>query len=478
MAHELIVDNFAGGGGASLGIEMALQRRVNVAINHDPVALAMHKANHPDTVHLCESVWDVEPVEVTRGLPVGLAWFSPDCTHFSKAKGSAPVKKEIRGLAWVVLRWAATVRPRVICLENVEEFTTWGPLGKDGRPCRLRRGETFRSFVHQLRGHGYEVEWRELRACDYGAPTIRKRLFLIARSDGLPIQWPRPTHGAPDSAEVLSGKLEPWRTAAECIDWSIPCPSIFDRKKPLAEATCRRIVKGIERYVLQGEPFVVDSLAPTLIQTGYGERKTQAPRVLDLHAPIGTLVSGGKHALAAAFLAKHYGGPNGNQTPGQSLREPMSTVTNTGQIGPVSVRLDAAPDRDRARQVAAFLTRYNGQGLGQDPGTPLGAVTSRDRYGLVLVEVEGETYAVADIGMRMLQPRELFRAQGFPDSYEIAPPVRVHRRGKWIVRPLTKTEQIKCVGNSVCPPMAAALARANVPELAARTGQQALWRAA
>jgi len=443
--RELIVDNFAGGGGASTGIEMALGRRVDIAINHDPEALALHAANHPGCRHLCESVWDVDPVEITAGLPVGLAWFSPDCKHFSKAKGGRPVEKKIRGLAWVAVRWAATVRPRVIILENVEEFTTWGPLGTDGRPCRKGRGATFSSFIRALEGHGYRVEHRELRACDYGAPTTRRRLFLVARRDGCQIVWPDPTHGP---------GMDPYRTAAECIDWTIPCPSIFERPRPLRPATCRRVARGIVKFVLQADPpfLVPGPAAATMIQTGYGERDGQRPRTLDLNQPLGTIVAGGsKHAIVAAFLAKHYGGPSGNQTAGQDLKEPMATITSSGQMGPVAV----------------FLTKYYGEGLGQDIRNALGTVTTRDRFGLVTTRIDGTTYAISDIGLRMLQPRELYRAQGFTDSYVIAPEIEGRR--------LTKTAQIRMAGNSVCPPMAAAIVRANCGELALDKGQGMLW---
>lgn len=462
--RELIVDNFAGGGGASTGIEMALGRRVDIAINHDPEALALHAANHPGCRHLCESVWDFDPVEVTGGMPVGLAWFSPDCKHFSKAKGGRPVEKKIRGLAWVAVRWAATVRPRVIILENVEEFVTWGPLGPDGLPCQRRRGQTFRSFTRSLEDHGYRVEHRELRACDYGASTTRKRLFLVARRDGRPISWPEPTHGP---------GLVPFRTAAECIDWSFPCPSIFERVRPLRPATCRRIARGIVKFVLQAErPFMVTGpAAATMIQTGYGERPGQTPRALDIQEPLGTVVAGGsKHALVTAFLAKHYGGPAGNSTPGQDLLEPMATITSSGQMGPVSVRLEPPPGGSGARKVAAFLAKYYGEGLGQDLSSPLGTFTTRDRFGLVTVEIDGETYAISDIGLRMLQPRELYRAQGFPDSYQIESVAGG--------RPLTKTSQIRMVGNSVCPPLAAAIVLANCGEMAIDKGQGQLWEVA
>lgn len=301
LAHELVVDLFAGGGGASTGIEQALGRHVDIAVNHDPEAVSLHQANHPQTRHFVSDVFEVDPLAVTEGRPVGLLWASPDCKHFSKAKGGKPVSKKIRGLAWVVVKWAKLARPRIICLENVEEFQTWGPLAEDGRPCPERKGKTFQHWVAQLRNLGYAVEWRELRACDYGAPTIRKRLFLVARRDGQPIAWPTPTHGA--------GR-KPYLTAASCIDWSLPCPSIFERERPLAEATLRRIAHGIKRYVLEAaEPFIVrightghgDSgkargigeplstitskaehllASPTLVQTGYGERPGQAPRVL------------------------------------------------------------------------------------------------------------------------------------------------------------------------------------------------------
>ncbi len=488
LQRELIVDNFAGGGGASCGIELALGRHVDIAINHDPEAVAMHTLNHPQTEHHCESVWDIDPLTVTQGRPVGLAWFSPDCKHFSKAKGGKPRDKRIRGLAWVAVRWAALVRPRVIILENVEEFQTWGPLRDDGTPCPDRRGHTFRDFVRQLQELGYAVEWRELRACDYGAPTTRKRLFLVARCDGQPIVWPAPTHGAPGSAGVKARTLKPWRTAAECIDWSLPCPSIFDRAKPLAEATMRRIARGVQRYVIEAaKPFVVPTpsgltapvmteianassprcmpadeplrticaetkgghhalIAPTLIQTGYGERAGQAPRVPGLDKPLGTVVAGGaKHALVCAFLAKHFGGNYAG--PGAPMTDPMHTVTT----------------QDHHALVTAFLTKYYGEG-GQDQhlSDPLHTIPTVDRFGLVTVEQQ--QYRIADIGMRMLEPRELYRAQGFPESYQIAPVIN----GK----PLPKRAQVRMCGNSVSPPLASALARANVPDLMTFTARE------
>jgi DNA (cytosine-5)-methyltransferase 1 len=463
--NEIIVDNFAGGGGASLGIEQALGRSPDIAVNHDPEAVAMHEANHPTTQHLCGDVWEYDPIAVCGGRPVGLLWASPDCKHFSKAKGGKPVQKKIRGLAWVVVRWAKTVRPRVIILENVEEFQTWGPLTPAGLPDPQKRGLTFQRWLRELRACGYVVEMKQLRACDYGAPTTRKRLFVIARRDGQPIVWPSPTHGP---------GLLPFRTAAECIDWTIPSPSIFTRKKPLAENTLRRIARGIRRFVLEAaEPFVIPVshsgdarvhgigeplrtitagsrspfalVAPTLIQTGYGEREGQAPRSLDLGAPMGTLVAGGvKQALVSAFLAKHYGG---NESPGSSLAKPFDTITCKDHHSLVTV----AHGRDRRPQVRAFLTKYYGASHGQSLAEPLHTITTLPRFGLVTVD--GEDFEIVDIGMRMLAPRELFRGQGFPDSYVIDPIFNG--------RPLTGTAQVRMCGNSVSPVISRALVAAN-----------------
>lgn len=521
---EIIVDSFAGGGGASLGIELALGRSPDIAINHDAEAIAMHAVNHPGTKHYCESVWKVDPKQAVAGRKVGLAWFSPDCKHFSKAKGGKPVEKKIRGLAWVVIRWAQAVRPRVICLENVEEFRTWGPLLADGKPDRAKKGRTFKAWVARLKKLGYVVDWRELRACDYGAPTTRKRLFMIARCDGQPIVWPEPTHG--ETAGLF--KLEPYRTAAECITWDIPCPSIFERERPLAEATLRRIARGVKRYVLDSpKPFIVSNMtnnvprsvdepvttilsgnhkmlvepfvtplthhgerkgtsinepfptvtgahrgelaliAPTMVQTSWGEREGQAPRCLDIEKPLGTVVGGGiKQAVVAAYLAKHN---DGHGATGQDARTPTDTVTskdtkalvtshlmklNQNSIGqdhrePIDTVMAGAT---RFAEVRAFLVKYYGNEKdGHELADPMATVTTKDRF--ALVTVEGEIYAISDIGMRMLVPRELFRAQGFPDRYVIDPPVR----GK----PLSKTAQVRMAGNSVCPPIAAAIIRAN-----------------
>jgi DNA (cytosine-5)-methyltransferase 1 len=496
LARELLVDLFAGGGGASTGIEQAIGRHVDIAVNHDPEAVSLHQANHPQTQHHVSDVFEVVPVAVTEGRPVGLLWASPDCTFHSKARGGKPHRdrnkaRRRRGLAWVVCRWARDVRPRVIALENVEEFQHWGPLTDDGQPCPERKGLTFRRWVAQLRNLGYVVEWRELRACDYGAPTIRKRLFVIARCDGQPIVWPQPTHGK---------GLRPHRTAAECIDWSLPCPSIFDRKKPLAEATLRRIAHGIKRYVLDAaQPFIVPVThqgdervhsineplraittakrgefalcAPTLVETGYGERPGQAPRAPGLDKPLGTVVAGGgKHALVAAFLAKHYAG-----VVGSDLRDPTSTVTTVDHHSVVTSHLaklrgtsssastseplhTVSAGGQHHAEVRAFLIAYYGSDQDTPLGEPMHTVTTKMRFGLVTVA--GQQYKIADIGMRMLHPRELYRAQGFPDSYVID-------RGA-DGRPLTKEAQVRMCGNSVCPPAAAAIVRANYSDVAMR----------
>nr|WP_319250474.1 DNA cytosine methyltransferase [uncultured Celeribacter sp.] len=671
--RPMIIDSFAGGGGASTGIEIALGRSPDVAINHNPDALALHEANHPETLHLINSVYAVSPDDVCAGREVGLAWFSPDCKHFSKAKGGKPVAKNIRDLAWVVVHWAERVKPRVIILENVEEFQDWCPLDENNYPDKTRKGETFRAWVKALKKLGYKIEWKELRACDYGAPTIRKRLFVVARCDGLPIVWPKPTH-APTPELLRDGfgdphdpkyQPKPYRTAAECIDWSIPCPSIFDTSaqikekfglranRPLADNTLSRVARGMKRYVLDAErPFIVnlthgartediaepfktitganrgekaviapsltrfnsgatgqdmrepmstitanswikkpggaapigllapllatmrnsqkpwqevskpthtitaggagqsliapslmslkgtarrDSavtaphptilaggghsalispvltyaqqgggcrdirdphhticanakdqnsvIIPTLIQTGYGERKGQAPRSLDINAPLGTVVAGGiKHATAAAFLAQQNGGPKMDNHAGRDLRDPMSTVTAAGS---------------QQTPVAAFFAKYYGTGDGARMDEPIHTVTVKDRFAhtqaelsvppfspehesrarevadllrahgswdggeFVTLTIDGCEYVIVDIGLRMLTPRELFNAQGFPRDYVI--------EGTWdddgVFREFAKYVQVSCCGNSVCPDLAAALVRANCSHL-------------
>lgn len=507
--HEIVVDNFAGGGGASTGIEMAIGRSVDIAINHDPSAIAMHKANHPGTKHYCESVWEVDPVEACAGRPVALAWFSPDCKHFSKAKGGKPVDKNVRGLAWVAVKWAKKVRPRVIMLENVEEFKTWGPLitDKDGKayPDIDRKGETFELFIKALTKLGYKVDFRELRACDYGAPTIRKRFFMIARCDGQPIVWPEPTHAAPDRLEVQCGLMKPWRTAAEIIDWSIPCPSIFDRNKPLAENTEKRIAKGIQK-------FVIDNKEPFLVQTGYGEREGQAPRVLDINKPLGTIVTTGKHALitpiisqigqtgggdrlhdiksplstivtkqehllVAPLLTCYHSETTKDEVRAISLEGPLHTLDTSNRFGLVAAYvaqhyktstghelkepLGTITTVNKASLVTAFLLKYYGSDIGQAIDDPLHTVTTKDRFGLVTIE--GQDYQIVDIGMRMLSPEELKLAQGFPSEYII------NRDAEGNAYP--KTQQVAKIGNSVCPPLPAALVRANLPELCSESGR-------
>lgn len=533
---ELVVDNFAGGGGASTGIEQALGRSVDIAINHDIDAIRMHETNHPHTKHYCESVWEIDPRKATNGQPVGLAWFSPDCKHFSKAKGGKPVEKAIRGLAWVAVRWAATVQPRVIMLENVEEFKTWGPLTSEGKPCKKRSGKTFRSFTNALKRLGYEVEFNELRACDYGAPTIRKRLFMIARRDGQPIQWPKATHGDPKSAPVKSGKLKPYNTAADIIDWSITCPSIFDRKKPLAENTLRRIARGIQKFVIDNpEPFIV-----RIGQTGFGgdgmqyqvtdplttitskaehlliaphiERQFSNSEGNAADTPLGTITAGGggktalcaaliaKHntgatghkaddplhtitgrgtqlQVTAAFLSKYYGPKSPNEVRGQKLPEPVHTVTTGNRHSLVTSHLiklrgtsqhgqpitDPMPTitagGNHVGEVRAFLLKYYGTNIGLDINTPIHTVPTRDRFGLVTVH--GEDYQIVDIGMRMLQPHELFAAQGFPADYIID---RDHT-GKTF----SKDKQVARCGNSVCPSVAEALVKANMTQTISAT---------
>jgi len=474
---ELIVDNFAGGGGASTGIEMAIGRSVDIAINHDPAAIAMHRANHPETEHYCESVWDVDPRKVTAGRPIALCWFSPDCTHFSKAKGGKPRDKTIRGLAWVALRWAATVRPRVIILENVEEFVTWGPLTPDGYPDPNQKGRTFRSFVNALRRHGYDVDWRELRACDYGAPTIRKRFFLIARCDGRPIVWPEPTHGDPNSQEVRSGKLKPWKTAGEIIDWSIPCPSIFERSRPLAENTLRRIARGLYKFVINNpSPFISPIGAAAFLAKHYGGNYSGPGSGLE--DPISTITTKDHNALVAAFLAKYHTETN-HDARGQTLDRPLLTQdtsnrfalvtshlvkmrgTNIGQpvIEPLQTNTAGG---NHFGEVRAFLLKYYGSAdNGQRLDEPLHTITTKDRFGLVTIA--GVDYQIVDIGMRMLEPHELFAAQGFPSTYII------DRDADGKKYP--KSEQVARCGNSVPPQFAEALVRANLPELCPGSGR-------
>lgn len=527
----LVVDNFAGGGGASTGLELALGRKVDIAINHDPDAIAMHKTNHPYTKHHQESVWDIDPIKVCEGKPVDVAWFSPDCKHFSKAKGGKPVDKHIRGLAWIVLRWAGTVRPKVIFLENVEEFKTWGPVRR-GKPVKSKAGQTFNKFISQLRALGYAVDYRELIAADYGAPTKRKRFFMIARCDGKPIVWPKPTHAPRNKAKQAN--LKPYRAAYEFIDWSIPCPSIFERKKPLKEATMKRIARGLKK-------FVIDEKKPFIIPIGYGENKNQAPRVHDIDDPMPTIVGSGKHYLVTPTLMVNNTGHSGG-----NIEDPIPTITTGGHhylISPMLVDYhfnnDAKSVKDPHNTIttvrgnylceaflapfiethyttgdgcsidnplptitavnknylcAAFLSKYFGgnyKGAGADLKNPLPTITAIDHSALVeaflvryysgedqscslkeplgtittmprfsLVTVNKIEYQIVDIGMRMLTPRELYDAQGFPPDYII----NTDCNGKKY--PISK--QIARCGNAVPPPFAEALARANLSHLCAQ----------
>lgn len=510
--NELIIDNFAGGGGASTGIELALGRHVDIAINHDAKAVAMHAANHPQTKHYCESVWDVDPREVSQGRPIGLMWLSPDCKHFSKAKGGKPVEKKIRGLAWVALKWASLPnKPRVIFLENVEEFVTWGPLAEDGKPCKKNKGREFNAFVNALKRHGYQVEKKELRACDYGAPTIRKRLFLIARCDGQPIVWPEPTHFDPileqKRTKNRGEKNRPfWRTAAECIDWSIPCPSIFERSRPLAEATNRRIAKGIMRYV-------VNNANPFIITTDRPVTNRSLPRGIDMPLPTATStqriaivtpfisehanasnqrnmaceeplrtqcaqVKGGHFSLVAGFLSTYYGEKSASEVRGNAIDVPIRTQTTENRHAIVTAHIQrdfgtsighaidspigtiTSTFGGHAALVESFLLSYYGNEKETDSlKAPLRTVTSRDRFGLVTIE--GSLYQINDIGLRMLVPRELFLAQGFPITYIIEN--GINEKNETIK--LTKTEQVRMVGNSVSPVLAKALVQANLVEM-------------
>ena len=588
---ELVVDNFAGGGGASTGIELATGYSVDIAINHDPEAIKMHKVNHPNTKHYCENVWEVDPVKACKGHPVGLAWFSPDCKHFSKAKGGKPVEKNIRGLAWVVLKWAALVRPRVIMLENVEEFQTWGPcipirdkdtgrvivsmVGRHDRekneprtrvadpgevvpvdrqifqPDPKRSGQTYKKWRKQLEALGYEIDTKELVAADYGAPTMRKRFFMIARCDGKPIVWPEPTHGPADSEEVKAGLAKPYVGAYTQLDFSMPCPSIFDTSKeikekygiravrPLAQKTMDRIARGLKKFVLDNpEPFIIQCnhggerrqndikeplptitgkhgygivepkivpymgtnttnhpggncknpihtittgnqqclISPTLIQY-YSETSKDEVRSQSIEDPIMTVDGSNRYGLVTSFLHKYYDG--GYTGAGDTVENPLPTVTSWDHNSLCAVNLIQMNNHCDGRdvkepiptitagdghfgEVRAFLIKYYGQGTGQDVKEPLDTVTSRDRFGLVTIN--GTDYKIVDIGLRMLEPKELYGCQGFPDDYIID---RDYTGKKY-----PRSEQVRRCGNAVCPPIPAALVKANLPELcvAKRTG--------
>ena len=541
---ELVVDNFAGGGGASTGIELATGYSVDIAINHDPEAIRMHKVNHPNTEHYCENVWAVDPVKACNGHPVGLAWFSPDCKHFSKAKGGKPKDKNIRGLAWVACRWAGLVRPRVIMLENVEEFKTWGPLNRGHHPIKSKQGKTFERFVQQLTDLGYEVDFRELVAADYGAPTMRKRFFMIARCDGKPIVWPEPTHGPADSEKVEEGLLKPYVGAYTQLDFSLPCPSIFDTSeeikekygiravRPLAQKTMDRIARGIKKFVLENpEPFIIQCnhggerrpndirepmptitgkhgygvVEPYLVQCKYNNEAQ------DVRKPIGTLTTVGSHLLVEPKLApiidKAYGGnyqgagskvdepidtittvdhnrlivptliqyhseTAQGEVRGQTIKDPIMTVDGSNRYGLVASFLSKFYKSGTGQnlreplhtittspghfgEVRAFLIKYYGEGTGQNIKEPLDTITSKDRFGLVTIE--GVDYQIVDIGLRMLEPKELYGCQGFPDDYIID--------HDYTGKTYPRSEQVRRCGNAVCPPIPAALVKANLPEL-------------
>lgn len=541
---ELVVDNFAGGGGASTGIELATGYSVDIAINHDPEAIRMHKVNHPNTEHYCENVWAVDPVKACNGHPVGLAWFSPDCKHFSKAKGGKPKDKNIRGLAWVACRWAGLVRPRVIMLENVEEFKTWGPLNRGHHPIKSKQGKTFERFVQQLTDLGYEVDFRELVAADYGAPTMRKRFFMIARCDGEPIVWPEPTHGPADSEKVEEGLLKPYVGAYTQLDFSLPCPSIFDTSeeikekygiravRPLAPKTMDRIARGIKKFVLENpEPFIIQCnhggerrpndirepmptitgkhgygvVEPYLVQCKYNNEAQ------DVRKPIGTLTTVGSHLLVEPKLApiidKAYGGNyqgagskvdepidtittvdhnrlivptliqyhsemTQGEIRGQTIKEPVMTIDGSNRYGLVASFLSKFYKSGTGQnlreplhtittspghfgEVRAFLIKYYGEGTGQNIKEPLDTITSKDRFGLVTIE--GVDYQIVDIGLRMLEPKELYGCQGFPNDYIID--------HDYTGKTYPRSEQVRRCGNAVCPPIPAALVKANLPEL-------------
>ena len=572
MTGEIIVDNFAGGGGASTGIEIATGMAVAIAINHDPAAILMHKTNHPYTEHFQASVWDIDPVAVCRGRRVGLAWFSPDCKHFSKAKGAALVDRKIRGLAWITLRWAAKVRPRVIILENVEEFQTWGPVRK-GKPVKKLAGTTFRKFIDQLTELGYTVEYRELIAADYGAPTSRKRFYMVARCDRKPIVWPKPTH-----SKTGADGLPKWRCASEIIDWSLPCPSVFASKaqimdkyglkavRPLAKNTMRRIIRGVDKFTIRsGKPFIVQQKfqnaaqnieKPLTTVTAVGAHELCKPLLAPVTvtntsnsvggtvgAPVHTVTTAGNQMLVTPFLAecnhsggghiapvtdahktitaKHTGGivapaliqyhtEQTEHVRASGLGTPIHTVDASNRYGltcanlveyytggrPLDVQdpMHTVTSHDREAVVAAHVVKFKGDNLGHGADEPMQTVTtsagefavckaylakmrSGDDLGhwpeirallnefcgyaladddVLLLEIGGALYYIADIGLRMLSPRELYNAMGFPPDYIID---RDYDGNKY-----KKSAQVARCGNAVCPPVASALVRANLPE--------------
>lgn len=440
---EIIVDSFAGGGGASTGIELALGVSPDIAINHDPEAIALHQANHPKTLHFINDVFEIDPATVAIGRRVGLMWLSPDCKHFSKAKGGKPKEKKIRSLAWVGIKWAKKKRPRVMILENVEEFKDWGPLCKEGKPIEDKKGETFKKFIKKFKELGYKVEYKELRACDYGTPTSRKRFFLIARCDNQPIVWPEPTHGATDNIKVKEGRLKPYVTAADIVDWSIPGYSIFMKKedakqyrikRPLSDNTMDRIGRGFEKYVLNNpDPYIAHEALP-FITTYYGATKTSKTRGQTVINPISTITSGGlRHGLVMPIVV---GIDNKSSNGSWDISKPLTTITA----------------KARHCVVNAFITKYYGNGNGQGMDEPLHTLTTKDRMGLITIK--SKQYQVQDIYLRMLSPKELYAGQGFPKDYKINITLSNGKN-------LSKQAQVRMCGNSVCPPLAAAIVKAN-----------------
>lgn len=547
-AGGLFIDGFAGGGGASTGIAQAIGRDPDVAINHSETAIAIHRANHPATDHHCTDIRiPMLPRKVTRERPVWGAWFSPDCKEYSKAKGGPVKDRTIRALCWEVPHWIEEVEPEVVYLENVEEFEYAAPLDRNGVPIAVLKGRDFQKFVRMIRRLGYRVEWRKLRACDYGAPTSRLRLYMVMRRDRQPVVWPKPTHAPANDNRVLSGELQPYRTAAECIDWSIHCPSIFERVRELAEATKRRIAHGVVRYVIEAaRPFIVpvthsgswtrthDSAEPlrTVTTANGGELAAVdvqiAPHITKFHSgsigspmdrempavtangqparpagaiplglvsaflssfyksdrahgaesPLPTAMAGAnKHAVVAAHMAQFNNNPDGSVNAGHDMRSTVSTIATKGpHQGVIETTLveqgDLPPELlQRAVRTAAFLVKYYGTdgeneiSQIQPVDRPLDAITTRARFAVVTVTIDARTYVIVDIGLRMLKPRELARAQGFPENYVLDPIVRKFIRGKWVERRLTIAEQISAIGNSVCPPVARALVAANQPGL-------------
>lgn len=574
---ELIVDNFAGGGGASTGIELATGRVVDIAINHDPAAILMHQTNHPHTEHYQDSVWNVDPVKLCRGRPVGLAWFSPDCKHFSKAKGKALVDRGIRGLAWIVCKWAALVRPRVIILENVEEFVTWGPVRK-GKPVKKKEGHTFNKWLSQIKALGYDVEYKELVAADYGTPTSRKRFFLIARCDGKPIVWPKPTHAPATDKRVQSGELKPYKTAADVIDWSLPCPSIFDTKqeilekyglkavRPLADNTMRRVARGLDKFVIKSaKPFIVEcnhsgnghihdietplntvtakcsagvcnpTMAPFVatnttgsigssvdspvntITTGGNQllitpimahhKFSNAPQ--DIKNPLSTITAVGAHELIAPSLIQYHSEQSNKENRAYSINNPLMTADSSNRFGlsacflskyftgvdgaELDNPLPTVTAIDHNSLCMAHIAEFKGKDKGQAADAPLRTVMPTEVLGavktfivkatpgvnlynwhkvrellnkycgyelkddeIILFKIGRDFYFIADIGLRMLCPKELYAAMGFPEDYII--------ERDYLGNEYKRKYQVARCGNAVCPQIAKALVQANLPE--------------